>query len=560
MLHADAGTTFELVALDGAAFDLAPGVYEVELEARIAEGALAPRLRASGLGRSNEIVLTPYSPTQWHGRMSLAHAANSLELLPAPAPARFLIARLVISDRRMPAADEPSLRAAFLLGARALFRRCPQGFRDWVLRSPARVRWLARHSMPQLAAPEDPRAPAGRIVASASTGDSAPWRADFEERLALARGVRDGAHVAPGPAPALPNPLPAKLVAFHLPQFHAIPENDAWWGEGFTEWTNVTRAVPQFVGHDQPRLPGELGFYDLTAPGMLARQAKLARAFGVSAFCFYYYWFAGKRLLERPLDMFLADASIDIEFCLCWANENWTRRWDGGDSTVLMGQAHSREDDARVFEDMARYLADPRCMRIDGKPIVLVYRPAIMPDARAMTDAWRGAAIKRGWPGLFLIATNAFQFEDAGALGFDALCEFPPHGVKLRRREKTLTWLNPQHSGAVFAYPDIVASEEGKPGSLGTGVVFPGVMPGWDNEARMPGAGSIYHGSSPAHYRAWLAAAIARARRTLSPDRQLVFINAWNEWAEGAYLEPDRRFGRAYLSATAEAVCLAARS
>jgi lipopolysaccharide biosynthesis protein len=288
---------------------------------------------------------------------------------------------------------------------------------------------------------------------------------------------------------------------------------------------------------------------------VLAQQAALARGHGVSAFCFHYYWFAGKRLLEAPIEAFLADRSIGIDFCLCWANENWTRRWDGDDDKILIAQSHTLEDHARVFEDLARHMDDPRYLRVEGKPIVVVYRPDIIAHAAEMTALWRVAAVKRGWPGLYLVAANAFRFDEPERLGFDALVEFPPHGIVADSIADRLRWLNPSHTGAVYDYGSVAAAETRRmQGASGRGVVFPGVMPGWDNEARRPGAGVVYHNATPGAYGAWLRAAIDRAARTLPADRRFVFINAWNEWAEGAYLEPDRAFGRAFLAETAQAL------
>lgn len=535
----------ELVAEGGARVGLTPGVYFFELHARGLEGNFAPRLVASVAGGGEAAFeFAEVAPGFWRAVIDVKRSVEALTLTLAEA-CRFVFAGATIDADAGEQQDTPTIRRGAVTMARAAFRKLPQGLRRAMLASERRARWLQQVRNADQAPESDAT---GARVTTAPSGDANSFRADFENRMAAARNVKE-----PSFTEAAPEAAPrgaAKLIAFHLPQFHPIPENDAWWGKGFTEWSNVAKAAPQFVGHYQPRLPGELGFYDLRTPGALANQAKLARAYGVEAFCFHYYWFAGKRLLEAPLESFLADRSIDIEFCLCWANESWTRRWDGDENQVLMAQSHSPADHARVFDDLARHMDDPRYLRIDGKPVLVVYRPAIIADARAMTDMWREAALKRGWKGLYFIASNAFRFDDPARLGFDALVEFPPHGFVADSIASRLSWHNASHAGAVFDYAAVAASEAKRMASA-RGDVFPGVMPGWDNEARRPGAGVIYHGSTPEAYGEWLAAAIARAARSLPADRRFVFINAWNEWAEGAYLEPDRAFGRAYLAETA---------
>lgn len=530
---------------DGA---LAPGEYFFEARARAISGELGLSATACFVGGGEQSVeLAAIAVGLWRGVLRLERATAALALDIVGAEALVFGGALVEAESGETGAA-PSLRTAALMLARALFRKLPLRVRRALVGSGRRARWLAR------ARPEAETSVCGapgRIVAASEAADTA-LRADFENRFATARGIRHAAYSDEAP-PAAPPVGAAKLVAFHLPQFHPIPENDAWWGRGFTEWNNVAKAAPQFVGHDQPRLPGELGFYDLRTPGVLKQQAALARAYGLSAFCFHYYWFSGKRLLEAPLDAFLLDKSIEFDFCLCWANENWTRRWDGDERQVLIAQRHSMDDHARVFDDLARYMEDPRYLRVAGKPLLVVYRPDIIDDVGAMTALWRRLAVERGWAGVFLVATNAFRFDDAKRLGFDALVEFPPHGLLAHPIGERLSWLNPTHPRSVFDYGE-VAHEEAARGARRRDDVLPGVMPGWDNEARRPGAGAIYHGATPAAYGAWLRAAIARAQRDLPPDRRFVFINAWNEWAEAAYLEPDRRFGRAFLVETARAL------
>ncbi len=365
----------------------------------------------------------------------------------------------------------------------------------------------------------------------------------------------DGA-VLPHYAPPILKPPPTercdvKLVAYYLPQYHPIPENDEWWGKGFTEWRNVTRALPVFVGHDQPRLPGELGYYDLRVPEVMRRQVELAKLGGISAFCFHFYWFGGKQLLELPLENFLQNKDLDLKFCLCWANESWTRRWDGADEEVLIAQSYSAEDDIAFIRYLKKYFDDPRYLRLQGKPVLTVYRPGNIPDAGATVSRWRVEAERMGLPGIYLIATNSFGFSEYRKIGFDALSEFPPHGISWLR-DNSVVLLHPDCERGVFSsYSGAVKAIRASTAPQGR--VFPGVMPGWDNTPRQLFRGRAFHGSTPTLFYEWLMHSIARARRN-EEDERVVFINAWNEWAEGAYLEPDRKTGYAYLAACAAAI------
>jgi O-antigen biosynthesis protein len=345
-----------------------------------------------------------------------------------------------------------------------------------------------------------------------------------------------------------------KLIAFYLPQFHPIPENDEWWGKGFTEWTHVSRATPQFVGHYQPRLPGELGFYDLRVPEIQKRQVELARKYGIFGFCFHYYWFGGKRLLDLPLKQFLGDPDLDFPFCLCWANESWTRRWDGLDHEVLIAQAHSPEDDLAFIEDIEPALRDRRYIRVNGRLLLVVYRPGLLPDPKASAQRWRDYCARKSLGGLYLVAVQAFETEDPRPLGFDAAVEFPPHalGAGASVLNPQMKIVNPNYQGVICDYSYLI--ESAKKISRADFTLFRGVCPSWDNEARKPGKGMTYQNSTPALYQEWLAEACGFAAKESDPDKRLVFINAWNEWSEGAYLEPDRRYGYAYLQATANAL------
>lgn len=345
---------------------------------------------------------------------------------------------------------------------------------------------------------------------------------------------------------ALPDPLPATLVAFYLPQYHPIPENDAWWGKGFTEWRNVTRALPQYEGHVQPRLPGELGFYDLRLPDTMRQQMRLAREYGIGAFCSYFYWFGGKTLLESPLQQWLVDPTLDLPLCLCWANENWSRRWDGRADDTLIGQRHSDDDDIAFIEHVARYLRDPRYLRVDGKPLLLVYRPGLLPDARATAQRWRAWCRSHGVGEIQLAYVQSFDRVDPRRIGFDAAVEFPPNNTTLEPITAHQQLLNPDYHGDVLDWRELAgqAMAQAEPSYPR----YPGVNPGWDNEPRRSGRGRVFAHASPRGYRDWLRAAIAMSRKRF-PEQPLVFLNAWNEWAEGAVLEPDTRLGHAWLEA-----------
>ncbi len=345
-----------------------------------------------------------------------------------------------------------------------------------------------------------------------------------------------------------------RTIAFYLPQFHPIPENDLWWGRGFTEWTNVTKARPNFDGHYQPRVPADLGYYDLRIEDVMRQQAELARRYGVHGFCFYYYWFAGKRLLERPIEQMLASDNVNMPFCLCWANENWTRRWDGEDREVLIAQGHSPDDDLSVIRDLMRYFANGNYIRVDGKPLLLIYRVALFPDFAKTARRWREICRAEGIGEIYLALVESFELTAAGIkpdhYGCDAAVEFPPHGMA-EPYPLTAPLFNPEYQGSVADYRDLAARFATRP--FPDYKRFPGVMPGWDNTPRRQNHSFVFEESTPGAFQAWLEITISRTKRQYCGDERLVFINAWNEWAEGAYLEPDRRFGHAYLEAVRNA-------
>ncbi len=350
-------------------------------------------------------------------------------------------------------------------------------------------------------------------------------------------------------------PKNIRLIAFYLPQFHPIPENDRWWGEGFTEWTNVKAARPQFTGHIQPREPGELGYYDLCEdPSVMKRQAELAYKHGIGGFCFYFYWFNGKRLLETPLLNWLENRDIDFPFCLCWANENWTRRWDGLDHELLIGQRHSPEDDIAFISHISKYLKDPRYIRIQGRPLLLVYRPGLLPSPLDTAKRWRKWCMENGIGEIHLAYTQSFDKVDPKNFGFDAAIEFPPNNTgvtPLSFRDEGL--INEDFQGYIYDLAEIASRSS----SYDTPdyVLYRGVCPCWDNTPRRGNRATIFLNDSPESYSEWLRNA---ARDTVSRlgagERYPVFVNAWNEWAEGAYLEPDSSRGYAYLTATRDAL------
>jgi GT2 family glycosyltransferase len=345
-----------------------------------------------------------------------------------------------------------------------------------------------------------------------------------------------------------------KVIAFYLPQFHPVPENDLWWGPGFTEWSNVGKARPNFVGHDQPRLPADLGYYDLRLGEVMDRQWDLAARYGVDGFCYYYYWFDGYRLLNRPLERMLDPDLPAHPFCLCWANENWTRRWDGQDNEILMAQRHSPEDDLAVIRDLARYMQHPAYIRVRGMPQLLIYRVDLFPDFRATAERWRSECRRLGIGEIYLTIVKSFHLAASGSAphfyGCNAAVEFPAHYMP-DVRPPSGDILNPDFEGTVADYNATAVRHATRehPGFT----CFKTVMPGWDNTARRQNAGFILEGSNPGAFQAWLETAIADTKRDLHGDERLVFINAWNEWAEGAYLEPDRRFGHSFLEAVRNA-------
>lgn len=345
-----------------------------------------------------------------------------------------------------------------------------------------------------------------------------------------------------------------RVVAFYLPQFHEVPENNQAWGRSFTEWTNVCKAVPQYIGHYQPHLPGELGFYNLTDSHILQRQVEMARLGGIHAFCFHYYWFSGKKLLEKPLDVFMGLDLGNFKFCINWANENWTKRWDGLDDEVIIKQENHPNDAEKFFEDILPILRHPNYIQIEpGVPLLLIYKPENIPNAHEFGEKLRVRAKDAGFRGLHIVMCQTFGKKDPRPYQFDAACEFPPHGLNLKKKSN-LVFLNEEFKGRVSDASNIV--EELKTNfdlEKQDYPVFRCAFPSWDNSARKPGAGHIMQGMSDSVFQDWLFQISDNTYKD-SVGSPWIFINAWNEWGEGAHLEPDRVQGFKNLNAVARVV------
>lgn len=349
-----------------------------------------------------------------------------------------------------------------------------------------------------------------------------------------------------------------RLLALYLPQFHPIPENDANWGKNFTEWTNVTQGAPRFVGHLQPILPQDLGYYDLRVEENIKAQIDLAKHHGIYGFCMYYYWFSGKKVMDRPLNTFLEHKEWDFNFAICWANENWTKRWDGRDSDVIIAQEYLPEDPLNFIKDVEHILLDSRYITEDGKPLLMVYRPTDLDDPARYAKTWRDYFREKHGKELHLVSVISFDDKDPRTYGFDAAMDFAPQGTFFKNEyfESGIyplmnvqdKLLDVNFEGDVADFRTIVLNRK-----LYDAFDFPTykcVMPSWDNDARKKGRGFVFQNSSPDLYAQSLDYTLTReTEQTKSP---LVFINAWNEWAEGAMIEPSLHYGHAVLNRTSE--------
>lgn len=351
-----------------------------------------------------------------------------------------------------------------------------------------------------------------------------------------------------------------KIFAFYLTQYYPTIENDTWWGKGVTEWNNVCRAVPQFVGHYQPRQPGELGFYDLRLKDNLKRQAELARIYGIFGFCFYYYWFDGRRLLEKPLDLFVNSPDIELPFCLCWANESWRSTFSSGSAeTILVEQKKSMTSYKNFIKDFVKYLRDKRYYSIDGKKVILVYRPQDIPNPKEVLDYWRQYCLQNDYGELYLIgiwrAGEPYNLIDKG---FDAAVEFQAASlfqyIKDDLINDQLQVVGNDYTADIYSYKNLIEKEIYRK-NFNIKHLYHSIFPMWDNTPRRNNHGAlIFHESTPHLYKKWLKDIIKDNMQRKDIDDNMAFLNSWNEWGEGSYIEPDKYFGYAYLQATKEAI------
>lgn len=346
-----------------------------------------------------------------------------------------------------------------------------------------------------------------------------------------------------------------RVLAFYLPQFHPVAQNDLWWGRGFTEWRNVVRALPSFAGHYQPHLPADLGFYDLRLPEVMVEQQRLARRYGIEGFIVYHYRLGDGRILDRPMEQILARPELDVRFAPCWANENWTRHWDGGARSLLLDQRYDAATLDAIGDDMLRMARDPRAITVNGKPLILVYRPHLIPESAAVMRRIRQLFEANGLPDPYLALVESMEGgeapQDPSLLGFDASVEFPPHGVA----EPWAHSIQPSKAGwngRVYDYAGTALAAIDRPPTAYRR--HPGIMPGWDNTARQPLTAHVLHGNSPALFQAYAEHKIEEALDFTMGEERLLFVNAWNEWAEGAHMEPDLAFGHRWLAALRQAL------
>ena len=366
-----------------------------------------------------------------------------------------------------------------------------------------------------------------------------------------------------------------KIIAFYLPQFHAIPENDAWWGEGFTEWNNVKKSKALYKGHIQPEIPLGENYYNLLKPNVQEWQADLAMKFGIYGFCYYHYWFSGKLLLEQPMEKMLKNKNVKIPFCVCWANESWARTWDGNDSELLIRQDYTGNFEAwKVhFEYLLPFFKDERYIKHNGKPIMIIYKPQLFSKCGDMMRYWNELAVKNGFDGIYWGYQHRSAFDsDLKDSPFDFGIEFEPfYTVKQIESEKEKKYERFGYLGKCAKKLSFLAWRIGKRMTKHP-IIFdyddvwdhilrrqparrnicPGAFTAWDNTPRRGRKGTVFRGATPEKFESYFTKQYNRAENVYNSE--YLFINAWNEWAEGAHLEPDEYNGYGYLEGIKKAL------
>lgn len=350
-----------------------------------------------------------------------------------------------------------------------------------------------------------------------------------------------------------------KLIAYYLPQYYPDSHNEKWWGRGSTEWTNVSKSFPQYLGQYQPRLPGELGHYDLRIMDTIYRQIELAKFYGIYGFCFYYYWFDGVRLLDLPATNFINDSSIDFPFSICWCNESWTKQWEGASDVPLMVQNSSEESYMAFIESCVDLFVHDNYIKVKGRPILTIYRPHKIPHPDKVISYWKKYVKDKTGLDLYLIASISTAdkndyFYDYIGVGFDACSEFAPgpHRFLMNDITKKKKYVCNTFTGGVYDYKDFVLQK--KYFKLKRENLYRAVTPMWDNTPRRKNRSTVFDGATPDLYKQWLSDVILETKKNTTLDDKIVLINAWNEWAEGAYLEPDLKWRYGYLEATRDAI------
>lgn len=348
-----------------------------------------------------------------------------------------------------------------------------------------------------------------------------------------------------------------KILAYYLPQYYPDEHNNKWWGKGSTEWTNVSKSMPQYLGQYQPRLPGELGFYDLRIQENIYRQIELAQIHGIYGFCFYYYWFDGERLLNLPFDNFVNDKNIKFPFCICWVNENWTKQWSGNSNTPLIEMPNDVDCYKKFIESCYKLLIKENYIKINGKPILIIYKPLDIPKQREVISYWRSFIKQTLNMELYIIAADntGKVIENISQMDvYDALSEFSPgpHLKYMNDITNTKEYVCKTFYGKVYDYAEFVNNK--RYFNTHYAKLYRAISPMWDNTARKKDKGMILDGATPELYKQWLKDIIIETKNNNNLDDKIIFINAWNEWAEGAYLEPDLKWQYGYLEATKQAI------